>query len=79
MQFPVLLEAFNGRDIFSRDARSCQDTRTSGIAIDQDCARAADSFAAAVFATGQIKAVAQDRKQTFIFRCLVIVLFSIDR
>src|SRR5262249_9138546 len=55
-----LFEAFDGDDGFSSRCRDRRNARTSRRAVEQNRARAALAFAAAVFAAGQAEMVAEN-------------------
>jgi len=59
MQLAVLLDALDGDDFLAADIAGVRDARFRCHAVDQDSARAALTFAAAVLAARQVELVAQ--------------------
>src|SRR5262245_66357445 len=66
MKPAVLLEAFNRGDLFPGCCCNFSDAGTCCLAVDEHGACAALTFAAAVFAAGQVEIVTQDAQQASI-------------
>jgi len=63
MHLPVARERFNGGDILSVHLGDRGRATEGGFAVDQNGARAASAFAAAVFAAGEVEIFAENFKK----------------
>ena len=61
MQATIFFKTFDGRDFLSRSRADGRDAGAAGTSVEKDRAGAALPLAAAVFAAGQVKLVAQDK------------------
>ena len=66
MQSPVLLQPFDSRDFFLPDLANRSKAGVRWRAIDQNRARAALAFAAAVFGAREIEPIAKDGEQRIV-------------
>ena len=66
VETPVLLQSFDGQDLCTGNRADGRDAGPSRLAVDENGTASALSLAAAVFGTGQIKAVAQNIQQAVI-------------
>ena len=64
MQPAVLLQAFDGRNLFACDRTHLVYAGPRWLPVDQHCAGAALALATAVFRSGQIEVIAQDAEKT---------------
>src|SRR5581483_6781547 len=78
MQFAVRLKPLNRGDLASRDCARMHLARARRASIDQHGARAALSFATAVFCAGEIQPIAQDVEQHFVLGGGNAVLGAVD-
>jgi hypothetical protein len=65
---PISCEAFDRRELFARGVRGCDLTGSHRCGALKNCARAADTNAAAVFRAGQAEDVSQNPEQ----RCVAL-------
>src|SRR5271170_909030 len=63
MEFAVLLQTFNRRDLFAGDSGHARHARSHGRALNQHGACAAMALAASVFRAGEFQFVAKDPEQ----------------
>src|SRR5262249_51384211 len=63
VELPALGEPLDGEDLFAGDGFDASEARADRLAVDQHRAGAAPAFAAAVFAAGQAKVVAEDAQE----------------
>src|SRR5690348_1086411 len=78
MQGVAAGQTLNGRDFLSRGRANLGSAGAYRRAVDQNCARAALSFATAVLRASQIQTVTEYVQQDLLGRDLQIVLFSVD-
>ena len=78
MQLAVAFQAFDRRDRFFADRADISDARVARISVNEHGARAALTFAAAVFAAGQVKLIAKHAEQGSVRRGVNFVGFAVD-
>src|SRR5438552_4139962 len=78
MKLAVLLEVFDGRDLFVTTVASRGDARAGRLAVNQNGAGAATPLAAAVLAAREIEVIAKHTQQAPPFLGLKPTLAAVD-